>query len=452
MTDLHIKGNLFDPAKLTPAAYGKALMSTLFNQRTLTQKPDLMVQPKDVDDVIDTVNYACSIGKKLSICSGGHSWSSNHMRDNSILLDMHFFNTFEINPEASTAVAGPATDGGDLLKAAMKQGLFFPSGHCKGVAIGGYLLQGGFGWNSRKLGMACESVLGLDIVTADGELIHANEFENSDLYWAARGSGPGFFGVVVAYHLQLHPKPKYIRAMMHCYKMEHLEGVFRWAAEIGPDVPAAAEFQIAMTQRTALFMGPGLEMFTPIFADSRDELEETKKIMNSCPVRQKAFLRLPCMPVSMNIMYRGVMAHYPHDHCYDVDNIWTNASIDELMPHLKEIGDTIPAAPTHMLWLNWYPPKSRPDMAFSMEDNIYIALYNIYKGQQHSAARKMWATNQVRKMEHLSSGIQLADENLNHRTDKFMADDNFAKLAGVRERYDSQRLFNEWHSKPSLIA
>lgn len=70
--------------------------------------------------------------------------------------------------------------------------LFFPAGHCKGVCIGGYLLQGGYGWNGRKLGIACESVIGIDVVTADGEYIHANETENADLFWAARGAGGGF--------------------------------------------------------------------------------------------------------------------------------------------------------------------------------------------------------------------------------------------------------------------
>ncbi|MEM7800126.1 MAG: hypothetical protein AAF633_13115 [Chloroflexota bacterium] len=290
----------------------------------------------------------------------------------------------------------------------------------------------------------------LDIVSADGELIHASPSENSDLYWAARGSGAGFFGIVVGYHLRLHPKPKYTGSIAHFYRMEHLESVFRWAAEIGPEIPAAAEFQILVTQKTMGFLWPGLEVMTPTFADSRDELEETKRVLNSCPVQNKAYIALPYLPVGMNIMYRGVMSHYPENHCYDVDNIWTNAPIDDLMPHLKEIGRTIPEAPTHMLWLNWYPPKNRPDMAFSMEDNTYIALYNIWKGDHHSPARKRWATDQISKMAHLSSGIQLADENLNHRTGKFMADDNLIKLTGIREARDPQRLFNEWHSRPEL--
>ncbi len=74
-------------------------------------------------------------------------------------------------------------------------GLFFPAGHCKGgVCIGGYLLQGGYGWNSRVVGgPACESVIGLDVVTADGDKIYIDADNHPDLYWAARGAGPGFF-------------------------------------------------------------------------------------------------------------------------------------------------------------------------------------------------------------------------------------------------------------------
>ena len=282
MQNLNIKGQLFDPAVLGAAEYERLLMSTLFNKRPLTQIPDLMVRPQDTDDVITTVNHARTIGKKISIFSGGHSWSANHMRADTILLDMGHFNQFEIDREAQTAAAGPATDGSTFLKGAMKQGLFFPVGHCKGVCIGGYLLQGGFGWNGRKLGMACENVIGLDIVTAAGELVHASESENSDLYWAARGSGPGFFGVVVRFYLRLHPKPKYMGAILHYYQMQHLEDVFRWAAQVGPSVPAAVEFQIAVTQRTLSFLWPGLEVFAPIFADTRkEELEEAKRFMQT---------------------------------------------------------------------------------------------------------------------------------------------------------------------------
>ena len=154
----------------------------------------------------------------------------------------------------------------------------------------------------------------------------------------------------------------------------------------------------------------------------------------------------------MNMLYTGVMGHYPENHCLSVDNIWTAAPVDAMLPHLREIADTMPPAPTHMLWLNWYPPKNRPDMAFSMEENIYIALYSMWKPNNGSAHHQTWSTEMMGKIGYLSSGIQLADENLNHRTAKFMADDNLAKVETLRSKWDAGSLFHEWHSKPQPIT
>src|SRR5258705_132372 len=82
-----------------------------------------------------------------------------------------------------------------------------PAGRRRGACTGHVFPRGGLGWAGRALGMACENVGALDIVAADAELVHASPTENADLYWAARGSGPGFFGVVTRYHLRLHKKP-----------------------------------------------------------------------------------------------------------------------------------------------------------------------------------------------------------------------------------------------------
>ena len=68
--------------------------------------------------------------------------------------------------------------------------------------MGGFLLQGGQGWNSRRYGWACENVVAIDVVTADGELVRAAEDEHEDLLWAARGAGPGYFGVITRFHLR----------------------------------------------------------------------------------------------------------------------------------------------------------------------------------------------------------------------------------------------------------
>jgi FAD/FMN-containing dehydrogenase len=445
MSELKIKGKVIYQGD---TGFDAQVMSTLFNQRDPGRRPAMMVQPQEVDDVIATVRYARSRGLQVSICSGGHSWSANHLRPGGLLIDMAHFNQYHIDREKMVATAGPAVGGSILLGKLFDQGLFFPAGHCKGVCIGGYLLQGGFAWNGRKLGMACESVLGLDIVTADGELVHASATENPDLYWAARGSGGGFFGVVVRFYLRLYPRPKYSGMILHAFSIKYLDAVFEWAHAVGPSVPAAVEFQLLMSRKTLSVMGPGIEVAAPVFADSKEELMEATAFMRQSPIKSKAYFRSPFFRTHINTLYYFAMTHYPENHHWGVDNMWTRASIAELLPYLRNIAADMPPPPTHLLWLNWQPPQQRQDMAFSMEDQIYIALYGAWKSAQDTPNYGEWATRHLRSMEHLGTGIQLADENLHQRSGKFLATEHLQQLDEIRAQRDPSGVFQEWHSRP----
>ena len=424
-----------------------AALSTLFNRLHPGRLPEVIVQPRTVPEVAAAIERARKAGLKVSVCSGGHSWSANHLREGSLLIDMSLFNTFAVDRSAMKATAGPGVGGSTLLAELCKQGLFFPAGHCKGVCIGGYLLQGGFAWNGRKLGLACESVLGLDIVTADGRLVHASETENADLYWAARGAGGGFFGVVVQFHLRLYPRPRYCGMASLVFGLRHFEEVFNWAYEVGPQVPDAVEFQLLTSRRTLTVCGPGIEAVAPVFADTKAELEAATAFLRDSPVRKKAFFRMPYVPMGMNWMYRFAMTHYPSDHHWGVDNMWTRAHIDALMPFLKGLTEELPPAPAHWLWLNWQPPVRRSNMAFSVEDRIYIALYGSWKSPADTARYQFWARDWMKKMAHLASGIQLADEGLHQRPARFLTDPNLQKMDAVRSERDPAGVFHEWHSR-----
>ncbi len=95
----------------------------------------------------------------------------------------------EFDPEARVAIVEPGVRGRELNGLLADHGLFFPSGHCPTVGLGGFLLQGGWGWLSRVIGPACLSVIGVDVVTATGELIHADAEQNAGL--AVGGAGRG---------------------------------------------------------------------------------------------------------------------------------------------------------------------------------------------------------------------------------------------------------------------
>lgn len=443
---LFINGDIFHRSQ---ADFKKIILSNLYNKVDTGRTPDMLTEPRTVEDIIRIVRYAKRVGKRVTVLSGGRSFSANSIRPDCIVISMKHFDQYKVNKEAMSAEAGPGLGGSVLLKALFKMGLFFPAGHCMGVCIGGFLLQGGYGWNGRKTGIACQSILAMDIVTADGELVHANEKENADLFWAARGSGPGFFGVVVKFYLKLYTLPPYRAIIAHDFAIKHLEDVYRWAYEVGPEIPKAVEFQMMMNKNMMNIMGPGIEAFAPIFADNEDEFEAAKAFMHNSPIKKKAIVATPAFNPGIEVFYRATMTHYPANYHYGVDNMWTHASIDELLPHIKKIAETLPPSPSHFLWLNWYPDPLKVDMAYSKEDNIYLALYSCWKKAKDTETYNFWAANMVKEMQHLSSGIQLADEGLHKRTDHFMTPEHLKRVQETRAKRDPNGVFFEWHSKPS---
>ncbi|MEY2552163.1 MAG: hypothetical protein QOC57_23, partial [Ilumatobacteraceae bacterium] len=93
-----------------------------------------------------------------------------------------------------------------------------------------------------------------------------------------------------------------------------------------------------------------------------------------------------------------------------------------------------------------------PDMAFSMEGNVYIAAYTIWEHERHDAAMQDWVTSAFRSLEPMSKGSYLGDADLGHRSSKFMADANFARLAELRDHYDPGRFFHDFYERPGCVA
>ena len=426
--------------------YEAVRSATVWHERVPDRYPDVIVQAVDADDVVATVRYAKAKNKKISIKSGGHSWAANHLRDGAVLLDVSRLEQTAIDRENKVAVVGPGKGGSVLADELDELDLFFPAGHCKGVRIGGYLLQGGYGWNSRVYGPACESVLGLDVVSADGEKLYFDADHDPDLYWAARGSGPGFFAVVTAFHLKLYPKPAVCANAVYVYSADYIDEVYTWARAVSADVDRRVEFQILMS-RAMPFMGldqPCLTVVGPVFADSEQEAADALAFMETCPVREHALVTVPCAPTDLEFAYQGVMSNYPSGYRYATDNMWTSAPAEELLPGIRRIFETMPPHPAHLLWLNWGPSPQRQDMAYSLEDEIYLAMYTVWKDPADDDKYSDWARSNMAGMEHLQTGVQLADENLGERPAKFMTDENMARLDRIRAEYDPDGRFYPW--------
>ena len=135
---------------------------------------DVVVQAQNEQDVVSAVRLARQRGFKVAVRSGGHSWAAAFLRDGGMLIDVSRMRSFTVDSASRTASLQPGLLGTELNRSLRQHDLFFPTGHCMTVGLGGFLLQGGFGWNSRLWGPACVSVTSVDVVTAEGELVHAD--------------------------------------------------------------------------------------------------------------------------------------------------------------------------------------------------------------------------------------------------------------------------------------
>jgi len=293
-------------------------------------------------------------------------------------------------------------------------------------------------------------VLGIDVVTADGASVHADADQNAELYWAARGAGPGFFGVVTGYHLKLYDKPAVCGTSLYLYPAELMDEVYSWAHRIGPEVDRRVEMQILMARSfdPLDIPTPGIAIASPVFADNEAEAEAALALLQTCPVIDQALVAVPYAPTDLADWYEVVMEAYPDGYRYATDNMWTSASIDDLLPGIHRIAETQPPSPSHFLWLNWGPSPQRQDMAYSLEDEIYLALYGVWADATDDERFADWPRSNMAAMADFATGIQLADENLGQRPGRFVTDDAMARLDRTRATYDPNGRFHTWMGRP----
>jgi FAD/FMN-containing dehydrogenase len=426
--------------------YEDARRDAVWNELKPERYPRAIVLAESCDDVLEAVRYARANGLKVKARSGGHSWTASSLREGSLLIDLSRMTHIDFDPETQVAVVEPGVRGRELNGLLADHGLFFPSGHCPTVGLGGFLLQGGWGWLSRVIGPACLSVVGVDVVTADGELIHASAEENADWLWAARGSGAGYFGVVVRFHLRAHPRPAAIWEAHHVYPMELRDQVLTWALEAEPSFPDELEFAIMATTPRGpggeVVEGPAaLVIMCSVMSASDADAAAALALLDGCPVRDQAAVAMEAQPRSFVELYDGPDSVEPEGFRWAADGMWTNAGPDELVPAVAELFDSIPSPASHVFWYAWRE-QELPDAAISVQGSLYLAAFAGWTDPARDDAMLAWPVERMRGLERFSRGIQLADENLLARPDaRFLSDENHARLEQLRARHDPDGVF-----------
>ena len=201
------------------------------------RRPALVVRCAGVADVIRTVDLARSEGLPLAVRGGGHSIPGFSTVDDGIVLDLSLMTGIEVHPDDRSVTAQAGCTWKDLDAETQQFGLAVTGGLVSSTGIAGFTTGGGIGWLMRKHGLACDNLVGADVVTADGQFVHASASENAELFWGLRGGG-GNFGVVTSFEYQLHEVGPTVLSGLVFYPAEEAEQVlagYRAACAAAPD-------------------------------------------------------------------------------------------------------------------------------------------------------------------------------------------------------------------------
>ena len=429
------------------AGYEEARERAAWNARKPDRYPDVIVQARSEHDVIAAVRLAADRGLKVKARAGGHSWTASAVRSG-MLIDLSGLTEVSYDPATGSASVQPGVTGRDLNGMLAPHQQFFPSGHCPTVGLGGFLLQGGWGWNSRAIGPACMSVRSVDVVTADGELIHADEEQNSDYLWAARGAGAGFFGVVTRFELACHPRPTAIYTRTDVYSLADVDEILGWALEFEPTL--APEFELAILGTTPTLPGgrtvhDDTALMIMCMALMYDEEEAARRSVASTSVRclgGRSIARRP-RATSFTGLYDGPDSIEPEGVRWAADGMWTNADAATLLPEARELFLDVPTAESHVFWYPWRP-QQLPDAAISIQGQLYLAAFAGWQDAADDHRYLDWPAGHMRRMEGISEGIQLADENLIDRPARYLSPDNERRLEELRRTHDPDGRFHSY--------
>jgi FAD binding domain/Berberine and berberine like len=188
------------------------------------QRPAAVAIPETVDDIVEVVRYARANALRVAGQSTGHN--AHPLAEglqNTVLVKTHRMREVQIDPAARIARVESGALSMDVTYPAGEYGLAPLAGSSPDVGVAGYVLGGGISWLARKYGLATNSVVGIELVNAEGDVIRASAVENPDLFWALRGGG-GSFGIVTAIELKLFPV-KDLYAGWLIFPMERAEEV-----------------------------------------------------------------------------------------------------------------------------------------------------------------------------------------------------------------------------------
>ena len=414
----------------------------------IDRHPRLIVQCRDVADVMHCVGFAREQSLRLAVRGGGHNGGGLGTCDDGLVIDLSGLNGIRVDAEAKTVRVEGGCTWGDVDHATHAFGLATPSGIISTTGVGGLTLGGGLGHLTRKCGLAVDNLLEADVVLADGKLVTANAEQHPELYWALRGGG-GNFGVVTSFLFHLHAVNTVVAGPTF-WPLERAGEVMRWYRDFIRHAPEDLNGFFAYLTVPPVDPYPkelqGKKVCGVVwcYAGPPDKADAVfKPIAEFGPPRMHGVqpMPYPALQGAFDALYP------PGDQWYWRADFVTELSDAAIAEH-ESFGPQMPTPQStmHMYPIDGAAHRAKPgDTAFSYREANWGAVFAGVSGSPADVpAISAWCKDYWNALHPHSSGgayvnMMMDDEG----EDRIRASyrDNYPRLAAAKKRYDPDNLF-----------
>jgi len=421
------------------AAYDEArhIHNTLIDR-----KPSLIVRAADAADVARAVTFAADHGLELAVRAGGHSIHS--ATDGGLVVDLTQMKGLHIDPERRLAWAQPGLTAGEYTAAAAAHGLATPFGDTGSVGLAGLTLGGGIGWLVRKHGLTIDSLVSVELVTADGRIVTASEQRNPDLFWAVRGGG-GNFGVVTRFVFRLHPVGTILGGALFLPVTREVLGGLVAAGENAPEELTTIAFIMATPP---LPFVPAELHFKPsvvlMFVHASDDVAAGQAAL--APFRA---LATPLAEAAFPMPYPGIF-DFTAEGGRPGPGVTRSLMLDELDDETIDLiiervhAPSAPAAITELRVLGGAMARVPADAtAFAHRDaRVLFALITPFEDPAEAPIHEAWTQSYIDEVAAKGTGVysNFLGGDAGARIREAYPDATYARLAEVKRAYDPTNL------------
>src|SRR5215218_1503760 len=413
------------------------------------RRPLAVARVANADDVGRVLAAAREGGLELAVRSGGHSRAGHGTCDGGLVIDLSGLKAVEIDSDGKSAWVGAGATAGEYTIATGERGRVTGLGDAGSVGIGGITLAGGVGFLVRKNGLTIDDLLAAEVVTADGDVVHASEESEPDLFWAIRG-GEGNFGVATRLQLRLHEISEIVGGMLILPAGAEVITGFLEAAEAAPEeLSTIANVMIAPPMPMVPEEAHGRPVLMALMAYV-GPVEEGEAVIAPFRALAKPYADM-VRPMSYPELYEGPKqeARFAAGTNFFADSL-ERAAAEAILEQLPQ--STAPMKAVQLRVLGGALPRVPKDAtAFAHRDRgLMVNVAAMYMDEGEEATHDAWVSGLAESLGKDGAGgyVGFLGEEDEETLRAAYPGGTWERLRGLKCRYDPDNLFRLNHNVP----